>query len=52
MFKVYDSEGNKFFINSIGALADFCEVSVEAARKAYYKPIHDLNGFEVIRIGK
>ena len=50
LFKVYDGETSLFF-ESIAELADFCEATHEEARRAYYKGVAILNGYEVISLG-
>lgn len=47
-FKTYDPAGNAIHIYSISELASFCDVSKKEARKAWYKKITILNGFEII----
>ena len=49
LFKVYEGATPLFF-ESIAALADFCEVTRQEARKAYYKRVTTLNGREVINV--
>lgn len=49
LFKVYEGETALFF-TSIAELADFCEVTRQEARQAFYKNAIILNGYEVINL--
>lgn len=51
LFKIYQDDTALFF-ESIAALADFCEVTREQARKAFYGNVTILNGREVINYSK
>ena len=49
LLKVYEGETALFF-TTIAYLADFCEVTRQEARKAYYKNMTVLNGYQVINL--
>ena len=51
LFKIYDGDVALFF-TTIAALADFCEVTRQEARKAYYQGAAILNGREVINLSR
>ena len=51
LFKIYQGETALFF-TTIAALADFCEVTRQEARKAFYGNVTILNGREVINYSK
>ena len=50
MFKTWDPDGNAVFFFKLAELAELADVSIEEARKCWYRDYTNLNGIEVITL--